>query len=491
LIGQLLTECLVLCALGGAAGIAMAFALIRAAQPVLADSLPFTAKVRLNGDALLFSIVVVLGVALLTGALPAWYTSFSGLADALKQGARGFSGAHWRVRRSIVICEVALSLVLVCGALLLLRSLLKLQRVDAGVRIENVVTTSVDLPSDVYDTPEKAAEFYDALARRLQATPGVMKAGMATVLPLHWISNGEGIFIPGVEKPVLVRSKRVDSGYLPTLDIPLLAGRGIEERDRQAAPRVMLINQALAKRLADVAGIQKPIGAVVRLTGSDYSGQTETRTDVQIVGVIRNERTTSPGEQEPPVVYVPLTQVPHRSLKLLIRTREGFEAVMPGIRQAVRDVDPNLPLGEAATMQEIKAETLSGVSRPAGLIAAFAGIAVLLAGVGLYGVVAYSLTQRRKEFGIRMALGAKPKTVLLQVLRGALGMVGAGLLLGLAGTYAMTRILTSFLFEVSPLDPFSLLLGCAAMTAIGLAAALIPARRAARFDPMLTLREEG
>jgi putative ABC transport system permease protein len=390
-----------------------------------------------------------------------------------------------------VICEVALSLVLVCGALLLLRSLLNLQRVDAGVRIENVVTTSVNLPADAYGTPEKAAEFYGALARRLQATPGVMKAGMATVLPLHWISNGEGIFIAGVEKPVLIRFKRVDSGYLPTLDIPLLAGRGIEERDRQAGPRVMLINQALAKRLADVAGIQEPIGAVVRLTGSDYSGQTETRTDVQIVGVIRNERTTSPGAAEPPVVYVPLAQVPNPNLKILIRTPEGFEAVMPAIRQAVRDVDPNLPLGEVATMQEIKAETLSGVSRPAGLIAAFAGIALLLAGVGLYGVIAYSLTQRRKEFGIRMALGAKPETVFLQVLRGALAMVGAGLLLGLAGTYAMTRILTSFLFEVSPLDPFSLLLGCAALTTIGLAAALIPARRAARVDPMLTLREEG
>jgi predicted permease len=491
LIGQLLTECLMLCALGGAAAVAIAFALIRAAKPVLADSLPFTAEVRLNGNALLFAIVVVLGVALLTGALPAWYTSFSGLADALKQGARGFSGAHWRARRSIVICEVALSLVLVCGALLLLRSLLNLQRVDAGVRIENVVTTSVNLPADAYGTPEKAAEFYGALARRLQATPGVMKAGMATVLPLHWISNGEGIFIPGVEKPVLIRFKRVDSGYLPTLDIPLLAGRGIEERDRQAGPRVMLINQALAKRLADVAGIQEPIGAVVRLTGSDYSGQTETRTDVQIVGVIRNERTTSPGAAEPPVVYVPLAQVPNPNLKILIRTPEGFEAVMPAIRQAVRDVDPNLPLGEVATMQEIKAETLSGVSRPAGLIAAFAGIALLLAGVGLYGVIAYSLTQRRKEFGIRMALGAKPETVFLQVLRGALAMVGAGLLLGLAGTYAMTRILTSFLFEVSPLDPFSLLLGCAALTTIGLAAALIPARRAARVDPMLTLREEG
>jgi predicted permease len=491
LIGQLLTECLVLCTFGGAAGVAIAFALIRAAKPVLADALPFTAEVRLNGDALLFAIVAVFGVALLTGALPAWYTSFSDLADSLKRGARGSGATHWRVRRSIVIGEVALSLVLVCGALLLSKSLRNLQRVDAGVRIENVVTTSVDLSVDAYGTAEKAAQFYDELARRLQATPGVMKAGMATFLPLHWISNGEGILIPGVAKQVMIRLKRVDAGYLPTLDIPVLAGRGIGQQDRLTGPRVMLINQALAKRLADVAHIQKPVGAAVRLTGSDYSGQKETITEVQIVGVIRNERTTSPGSTEPPVAYVPLAQVPSPNVKLLIRTREGFDAVMPGIREAVRNVDPNLPLGEVATMREVKADTLSGVSRPAGLVAAFAGVAVMLAGVGLYGVISYSMTQRRKEFGIRMALGARPGTVLLQVLRGALGMVSVGLVLGLAGATAMTRILTSFLFEVSPLDTLSLMLGCVAMAMVGLAAALIPARRAARFNPMATLREEG
>ena len=165
--------------------------------------------------------------------------------------------------------------------------------------------------------------------------------------------------------------------------------------------------------------------------------------------------------------------------------------MMPGIRKAVRDVDGNLPLGEVATMEEIKAATLSGVSRPAGLVAAFAVVALLLAGVGLYGVISYALTQRRKELGIRMALGARPVTVVWEVLRGALGMVGVGLLLGLVGAYVLTRILASFLFEVSPMDPLALVLGCLAMTVIGLMAALIPAHRAGRLDPVFTLREEG
>jgi ABC-type antimicrobial peptide transport system permease subunit len=227
------------------------------------------------------------------------------------------------------------------------------------------------------------------------------------------------------------------------------------------------------------------------LTGSDYLGQLDVITEAQIVGVIRNERTTSAGATEPPIVYVPLAQVPSRNVKLLIRTPETFDAVMPGIRKAVRDVDANLPLGEVATMEQIKARTLSGVSRPAGLIAAFAGVAVLLTGVGLYGLISYSLTQRRKEFGIRVALGARPGTVVLEILRGAFAMVGGGLALGLGGAYAVTRILKSLLFEVSPLDPFSLLLACVVMAMIGLAAALLPAQRAARFDPMVTLREEG
>jgi putative ABC transport system permease protein len=491
LIAQLLTECLALCVLGGAAGVAVAVALIKLAKPILAQSLPFTADVRPDGDALLFAIVVVLGVALLTGALPAWQTSLGDLANSLRQAVRGSSGAHLRIRRTIVIGEVALSLVLVCGALLLSRSLLNLQRVDAGVRIENVVTTSVDLSSDAYGTPEKAARFYAELTRRLQTAPGVMRVGMASFLPMHWISNGEGIFVPSAEKQVMIRQKRIDAGYLAALDIPVLAGRGITDRDRLGGPRVMLINQALAKRLADVANIQKPVGTVVRLTGSNYSGKLGTMTDVQIVGVIRSEQTASPGAPDPVVVYVPLAQVPQPHVNLLIRTLSHSVAVMPGVRKAVSAVDPNLPLGEVATMQEIKNETLSGVSRPAGLIAGFAGVAVLLAGVGLYGVISYSLTQRRRELGIRVALGARPAALLGHVLRGALGMVSVGLVFGLAGAVGLTRILRSFLFEVSPLDPVSLALGCLAMASIGVLSALVPARRAARIDPVVSLREEG
>ncbi len=490
LVAQLLTECFALCVLGGAAGVAVAYLLIRFATPLLWQSLPFTADVTMNLHVLGFAAAVVLGVALLTGALPAFQSSFGDLADSLKQSARGSSSTHIRVRRTIVMGEVALSLVLVSAALLLARSLLKLQRLDTGVRIENVVTMSINLPREAYPTPQKAAFFYNALTEQLRSIPGIAKAGMSTFLPLQWIINGEGIFVPGVERQVLVRLKRVDRGYFNTLDIPVLTGRDIADRDREGAPRVIVINQSLAKRLADVAGIKNPVGKVVRLTSGDYLGQLPQISEVQVIGVIRSERTASPGLPDPPVVYAPLAQFPNPNVKLLVRSAQDIP-VVPSIRKVLHEIDPNLPLADVATMQQIQDETLSGVSRPAWLIGAFASVAVLLSAVGLYGVISYSMTQRRRELGVRIALGARPGDVLALVLRNALAMVAIGLMGGLIGVYALTRVLTNMLFEVSPLDPLALGVACFSMTAIGLFAGFLPAQRAARFNPMVSLRDAG
>lgn len=490
LIAQLLTESFVLCAAGGLAGGGMAYLLIRAARPVLKQSLPFTADVSLNPHVLWFGAAAVVGVGILTGIFPAIQASFGNLAESLQQSARGSSGAHIRVRRAIVIGEVALSLILVCGALLLTRSLFNLQQLDIGVQIENVITMSLDLPRASYPTPEKAALFYDALAERLRSVPGVEKAGLATYLPLEWISNGEGIQVAGAEKFVHVRFKRVDAGYLGTLNIPVLAGRGIAGRDREGTPGVVVINQALAARLADVAGMNEPIGKIIRLTSSDYGEGQPRMLNVQIAGIIRSERTASPGRPDPPVVYVPLAQAPNPHIKILVRTGPGA-AVLPAIRQAVREIDPGLPLGDIATMQQVRDRTLSGVSRPAWLIGSFALIAVLLSAIGLYGVVAYSVTRQRRELGIRMALGARPSALVSHVLRSAFGMIAAGLLFGTAGAFALTRVLRHLLFEVSPLDPLALAMACVSMALIGLGAGLFPACRAARIDPVSTLRDAG
>ncbi len=491
LVAQLLTESLVLCLLGGFAGITLAALLLRLATPILSPSLPFTAAVTLNVHVLIFAGVVVSGVALLTGTLPAMQTAFGNLAESLNRSARGSSAAHARLRRAIVAGEVALSLVLVSGALLLFKSLLKLQGLDPGVHVENVITMSVDLPAGAYRTPPQAALFYRAAAERLQAAPGVVGSGIATALPLEWIGNGEAMQIAGVEKLVRVRFKRVDPGYFRTLGIPVLAGRGITRRDVDGAPRVVVINQALATRLAEVAGFQDPVGKSVRVSCPGYLEKRVFLPEVEIAGVIRNERVASPGRPDPPVVYAPVTQLPSPQIKILVRTRSEAAAVMPAVREAIRQIDSSLPLGDVATMEQVRDRTLSGASRPAWLIGAFAAMAVLLAGIGLYGVVSHAVTQQRREIGIRMALGARSATVLSQVLRNALALVVVGLAFGMLGTFALTRVLKSLLFEVSPLDPVVLAAACASMTLIGLLAGFLPANRAARIDPVTTLRDEG
>ena len=490
LVGQLFTESLVLCLFGGVAGLGVAALLLTAAKPLLAGSIPFTADVTIDYRVLAFAGAVGLGVALLAGTLPALQTAWGGLAESMNRSSRGSAAGHSRLRRVIVVGEVALSLMLVCGALLLMRSLLKLQSLDTGVRTDHVITMSVDLPLGTYRTPEQAAVFYQAAVGRLRAAPGVADASLSTTLPLEWISNGEGMKIPGVEKIMNVRFKRIDPEYLQTLGIPVLAGRGITPRDHDGAPRVMLINQALAARLAEV-GIQNPVGKVVRVSCPGYTEHRVFLPDIEIAGIIRSERVSSPGRSDPPVVYVPLAQVPSSQVKLLVQTRNDPAAAMPAIREAMRGVNPNLPLGDVATMQQVRDRTLSGSSQPAWLIGVFATISVLLAAVGLYGVMAQLVTQQRREIGIRMALGARSADVLSQVLRNALGMVGIGLGFGLLGAYASTRVMKSLLYETSPLDPFALAAACVSMILIGTLAGLVPAARAARVDPVTTLRQEG
>jgi putative ABC transport system permease protein len=349
----------------------------------------------------------------------------------------------------------------------------------------------VDLPIGAYRTPQQAALFYQAAAERLQTAPGVAQVGISTALPLQWIGNGEAMKVAGLEKLVRVRFKRVDPGYFRALGIPLLAGRGITSRDLDGAPRVVVINEALAARLADVAGLKDPVGKTVRVSCPGYVDRELFMPEVEIAGVIRNERVASPGYPDPPVVYVPLAQVPSPQVKLIVRTRAEAAAVMPAIREAVREIDSSLPLGDVATMEQVRERSLSGSSRPAWLIGTFAAIALLLTGIGLYGVVSHAVTQQRREIGIRMALGARASGVLSQVLWNALSMVAVGLAFGMLGAFGLTRVMKNLLFEISPLDPATLTAACVIMTLIGLLAGFLPAARAARVDPVTTLRDEG
>jgi putative ABC transport system permease protein len=492
LVRQLLAESATLCLLGGVAGLSLAALLVWSSRPAVAALLPpYAEPVRLDLRVLAFATAAALGSTLLVGLLPSLRASSVRLSQALNETARSVAGGRSRLRRTIVVAEVAASLVLVCGAMVLVRTLGNLQGLATGVRIENVLTLSAALPAAEYPTPESATQFYDAVVARLQSVPGVERAGLATQLPLLWISNGEGVHVPGVEKPINVRFKRVDPGYFPSLDVALAVGRGFEQGDREGAEPVLIVNETLAAALGKVAKWTDPVDHTVRIQYPDYTNHSVTR-DARIVGVIRSERVGgAPGQPAPPVVYVPLAQAPQPSVRLVVGTGSEPATLTPSLRAAIREVAPNLPLGDVATLREVHRRLYNEPRRTAWVVGAFAAVAALLAGLGLYGVLTHSVSQRRREIGIRVALGARSGDVVRQVLANAASLVAVGLGLGLFAVLGLTRVLRGLLFQVSALDPASLSLACAAMLGVGLFAAFGPAHRATTLDPMAVLRDEG
>ncbi len=265
LIVQLLTESLILCLLGGVTGVAFGALLLRIAKPLVAASLPFTAGLTMDLRVFGFAAAAVMAVLILTGLLPSLRTSFGKLSNALNEAARGSTASSAALRRTIVIGEVAASVVLICGAALLFKSLAKLQQVNTGVRIDHVVTMSADLSSAAYPTPERAASFYEAVIQRLRAMPGVEQASVSQGLPLQGVQWGEYLSLPGMKQLLLVRVKMVDPGYFGTLQIPIVTGRGIEGRDRAGHPPVVVINQEVAVELSKAFGIANPVGRTVRI----------------------------------------------------------------------------------------------------------------------------------------------------------------------------------------------------------------------------------
>jgi predicted permease len=489
LIGQLLTESLVLSVLGGTAGLAVALLLIHAAIPLLSASLPFTADLSMDLRVFGFAAAAVMLVLILVGLLPSLQTSFNRLSGCLNQAGRGSSASSAVVRRTIVIAEVATSFMLVCGAGLLFKSLARLQQVDAGVRIDRVITMSVDLPTAAYPDPQRATRFFEEVVERVRAVPGVEQASLAQDVPLQGVHWGEGMGLSRSEG-FGVGVKLVDPWYFGTFDIPVESGRGIEAQDRAGRPRVVVINEEVARHLSQQFGMANPVGRTMLMDLPGYGPIPESVVNVQIVGVIRSERTGGLQAQQGLVAYVPLAQVPRQDIKLVVRTRIEPAAVMPGIREAVRQVDAHLPLGDVRTMEQVKEQSILWLKQPTWVVGAFAGVAALLAALGLYGVLAYAVTERRREIGLRMALGAQQGHVLSQVLRNSFSMLIVGLAAGLGGALALTRVLKSLLFNVSALDPDALSVACVLITLIGMLAAWIPARRATQVDPIVELRQE-
>jgi putative ABC transport system permease protein len=484
---QLLVESLVLGCLGGLAGIGLAALLIEVAVPFV-PAMPFTADVTLNLRVLAFATVTVVVVSVLVGLLPAMKESLATAARALNEASRGSSTSTDRTRRTIVAIEVAVSVVLICGALLLFKSLARLQQVDIGARIDRVITMAIDLPYERYPSGHHLAAFYPLLIERLQAIPGVVSASVSGDVPLEG-TGGENLRMPGSDQRLLVRFKRADAGYFATMGIDVIAGRAFTPADRIGAPYVTVINEALARRLQDRFNVTDPLGQSVDLPTLGFGP--DRRAAMTIVGVIRNERVRSdlraPVEE---IAYVPIAQAPRMQVKVSVRTLGDEAAAVPAIRAAVRELDPRLALADIRTMEQIWERSLSGLREPVWLIGIFAAVSALLAALGLYGVVAHSVHQQRREIGIRMALGARSNDVLAMIVRNVFVMIAAGLAIGLAGAAALTRVTKTLLFEVSALDPMAFVTAAVAMALVGLIAALIPATRATRVDPTTALRTE-
>jgi putative ABC transport system permease protein len=489
LVTQLFAESLALCVLGGAAGVALAHGLVRVAHPLLVRSLPATAEVTVDLRVLAFAAATVLGISLLVGFLPALQTSSGTLYASLNQGTRGSSGSRAVLRRAIVIGEVAVSLVLICGALLMFRTLLNLENADSGVHIEHVITTSIELPAPAHPHAESVVQFTRALVERLRAVPSVDRAAVATSAPLDGLRERGVLVAPGLVDgaSVTIGIKHIGEHYLATLGIPVLSGRGFNDRDGRGSPHVALVNQELAARLA----VPDPVGRVVGVSLSPYGTTRAELVQVQIVGVIRTERTGNLHQAQEPVAYVPMAQEPVRFMTLIVRTRRDPSSVVPAVRQAVRELDRGLPIGPVVAMRELKARSFTDTTQSAWAIGMFAAVAALLAAFGLYSVLAQAVTEQRREFGIRMALGAAPGAIVAGVLASALPMIAAGVAAGLGGAFALSGVLKSLLFHVSALDPLAFVVACASMMLVGLLAVFVPAARAAAVDPVTTLREEG
>jgi predicted permease len=484
---QLLVESLVLGSLGGLTGIALAALFIEAAVP-LVPGMPFTAEVTLNLRVLAFATMSAVIVSVLVGVLPAMKASAAPAGAALNDASRGSSAAADRARRTLVAVEVAVSVVLICGALLLFKSLARLQQVDIGAHIDRVITMSIDLPYERYPSGHHLAAFYPLLIERIQAIPGVVSTSVSGDVPLEG-TGGENLRMPGGDELLLIRFKRADAGYFPTMGIEVVAGRGFTPADRVGAPHVTVINEALARSLRDRFKVADPLGHSVDLPALGFGP--DRRATMTIVGIVRNERVRSDLRRPmEPMAYVPIAQAPRMQVKLSARTLGDEAAAVPAIRAAVRELDPRLALADIYTMEQIWERSLSGLREPVWLIGIFAAVSALLAGLGLYGVVANAVNQQRREIGIRMALGARPTAVAAMVVCRVTITIGAGLAIGIAAALALTRLTTSLLFEVSALDPAAFAIAAAAMAAVGVTSAAIPARRATRVDPTTALRAE-
>ena len=490
-IRQLLTEAALLSSLGGLGGLIVAQlgldALVAALPQNQLAAMPFFETLRLDPGILLFALALALLTGLVFGLAPALQASRLDLQAALKEGGRtSGGGARQRLRSAMVGVEIALAVVLLVGAGLMMKSLLRLMQANLGFDPTNVLTMTVVLPTSKYTDPNRMVAYYQQLQERIAALPGVAGAGAVSQLPLQpgnttrFIVEGEPTPPPGQEIEANIRV--ASASYFQALGIPLAQGRNFAESDKAGATQVVVINQSLAEKLF---GGRSAAGR--RLLFPSFPNQT-----VEIVGVVGDVKTTGLDQAARPVLYYPFTQNASIATNLVARTKTDAAALANAARNECRALEPDVAIFNVQTMETLIAQTPAAFMRraPAWLIGIFAGVALLLAALGVYGVVSYSVSQQTREIGVRLALGAQAADILKLVLRQGLSLAGAGVASGTVAALALTRWLGSLLYEVSAYDPSTYALVIVALTLVALLACYIPARRATKVDPLLSIRHE-
>lgn len=480
-------ESLVLAVAGGAAGLGLA-AWVMEALVALAPQTPRLYEVRLDPPVLLFALGITLATGMMFGLAPALLASRPDLAGTMRQetsGPRGRTGA--RARNVLVVAEIAAAMVLLTCAGLLLRSFARLQRVELGFRPEHAVTFSLSLPSVRYADDPQIGAFVDRLLERMERLPGVTAAGAASyAMPLDSRDLGYPFAIEG-RPPALpgqrpgIRVGLVTPGFLPALEVPLRRGRGLTERDRAGAPPVVLLNEAAARRFFPG---ESPLGRRIRL---DWTHKGALRGG-EVVGIVGDYRQEVLQRESSPQLFLPIAQATQNSVTVVLRTASDPAAAAGAARAAVREIDPAIPLYEVRTLNEVVAASAAPPKFYLLLLGSFAAIALLLAAVGIYGAIAYTVRKRAQEIGIRMALGATRERVLGMVVRQGLTLAAVGSAAGLAGALFATRALRGLLYQVSAADPAIYLAVAALLVLVAALASWLPARHAAGTEPQTALR---
>jgi predicted permease len=482
-VGQLVTESMLIAALGGVVGLLLAMWALSAIVTIGADLIPRVLDVGLDPVALGFTLLVTLVTGFAIGLLPALQASGVNVVETLKEASRGSTATGQRLRAGLLIAEVSLSLVLLIGAGLLLTSFARLQRVEPGFQPEGIFTAQLVLPPQRYDRAKLVA-FYEQFYQRLSAMPGVTAAALTDRVPLTGGNSPAPVAVTGKslppmsERPIANRHL-VSPRYFETLGIPIRAGRDFDERDSARVPHVVIVNETFVQR--HFPG-EDPIGRTL-VTGM-------AQLPSQIIGVVGDVRSTNLNTPPEADYFLPALQRPETFTNILVRTNTGSAAMVPLVREALRSVDPDLPLLQPQSLSTRVAQTVADRRLALLLLGAFAALALLLASLGVYSVMAHLVAFRTSEIGIRMALGASPGAVMRMVLGHSRRLTLVGIGLGVAGGFAVSRLMEQVLFEVNPADPLIYIAVSVTLLLVAEFASWFPARRATRIDPVVALRME-